>query len=68
MLGCGGVLDVLAGTAALAPAWTRRLGVEWVWRVVGDRRRWGRAPRLARFVGLVLRQSRRAGPGSAKQT
>jgi len=68
MLGCGGVLDVLAGTAALAPAWTRRLGVEWVWRVVGDRKRWGRAPRLARFVGLVLRQSgRRAGP-SAKQT
>ncbi|GAA4020018.1 WecB/TagA/CpsF family glycosyltransferase [Deinococcus rubellus] len=67
LLGCGGVLDVLAGTAALAPAWTRRLGVEWVWRVAGDRRRWGRAPRLARFVGLVLRQAGRAGP-SDKQT
>jgi N-acetylglucosaminyldiphosphoundecaprenol N-acetyl-beta-D-mannosaminyltransferase len=53
MMGVGGVLDVLAGTANLAPAWTRRLGVEWIWRVVGDRRRWGRAPALARFVGLV---------------
>ena len=60
MLGCGGVLDVLAGAATLAPAWTRRLGVEWIWRVAGDRRRWGRAPRLARFVALVLRQPRRA--------
>ena len=58
LLGCGGVLDVLAGAAQLAPAWTRRLGVEWVWRVAGDRKRWGRAPRLARFVALVRRQAR----------
>ena len=58
MLGCGGVLDVLAGTAQLAPTWTRKLGVEWVWRVAGDRKRWGRAPRLARFVALVKAQPR----------
>ena len=56
MIGVGGVLDVLAGTAALAPAWTRRLGVEWVWRVAGDRKRWNRAPRLASFARLVLRE------------
>lgn len=55
-VGCGGVLDVLAGSAELAPEWTRKAGVEWVWRVAGDRKRWGRAPRLAQFVGLVLRQ------------
>ncbi|AWN23292.1 glycosyltransferase [Deinococcus irradiatisoli] len=61
MLGCGGVLDVLAGTAALAPDWTRRAGVEWVWRVAGDRKRWGRAPRLGQFVLLVSRQSRSGG-------
>ncbi len=59
MIGVGGVLDVLAGTADLAPAWTRRLGVEWIWRVAGDRRRWGRAPALAQFVGLVQREKRR---------
>ena len=58
MIGVGGVLDVLAGTAALAPDWTRRLGVEWVWRVAGDRTRWGRAPALARFVSLVNREKR----------
>lgn len=61
MIGVGGVLDVLAGTASLAPDWTRRLGVEWLWRVAGDRRRWGRAPALAGFVGLVQREKRRKG-------
>ena len=63
MLGCGGVIDVLAGTAALAPAWTRKLGVEWLWRVAGDRKRWGRAPRLARFVALVRKEARHGRQG-----
>jgi N-acetylglucosaminyldiphosphoundecaprenol N-acetyl-beta-D-mannosaminyltransferase len=61
MMGVGGVLDVLAGTATLAPTWTRRMGVEWIWRVVGDRKRWGRAPALARFVGLVRREKKLKG-------
>lgn len=60
IMGVGGTLDVLAGTADLAPAWTRRLGVEWVWRVGGNPKRWKRAPRLAQFVRLVLGQGRRA--------
>ncbi|WP_425144869.1 WecB/TagA/CpsF family glycosyltransferase [Deinococcus sp.] len=59
MMGVGGVLDVLAGSASLAPAWTRRLGVEWVWRVASDRKRWNRAPRLAQFARLVLSEKRR---------
>ncbi|MGI8747890.1 MAG: WecB/TagA/CpsF family glycosyltransferase [Deinococcus sp.] len=59
MMGVGGVLDVLAGSATLAPGWTRRLGVEWAWRVAGDRRRWNRAPRLAGFVAYVNRERRR---------
>ncbi|MDV6374851.1 WecB/TagA/CpsF family glycosyltransferase [Deinococcus arenicola] len=61
MIGCGGVIDVLAGTAELAPAWTRKLGVEWVWRVAGDRKRWNRAPRLLHFVRLVGAEKRRKG-------
>ncbi|WP_231557279.1 WecB/TagA/CpsF family glycosyltransferase [Deinococcus sp. YIM 77859] len=59
LLGCGGVIDVLAGTAELAPAWTRRLGVEFIWRVGLDRKRWHRAPRLAQFVRLVQAEKRR---------
>lgn len=58
-IGCGGVIDVLAGTAQLAPDWTRRMGVEWIWRVVGDRSRWGRAPRLLQFVQMVQAEKRR---------
>ncbi|ADV67634.1 WecB/TagA/CpsF family glycosyltransferase [Deinococcus maricopensis] len=53
MIGVGGTLDVLAGTADLAPGWTRRAGVEWIWRVAGNRKRWNRAPRLLKFVRLV---------------
>ncbi|MVN89072.1 WecB/TagA/CpsF family glycosyltransferase [Deinococcus sp. HMF7620] len=59
MIGCGGVIDVLAGTADLAPAWTRRLGVEWIWRVGLDRKRWNRAPRLAQFVRMVRAEKKR---------
>lgn len=55
-IGVGGTLDVLAGEARRTPAWTRRLGIEWAWRVGLDPARWHRAPRLARFVGLVLRE------------
>lgn len=56
MIGVGGTLDVLAGEVKRMPAWTTKLGVEWFFRVVGDRRRWRRVPRLVRFVHLVLRQ------------
>ncbi len=56
-IGCGGTLDVLAGETALAPAWTRRTGVEWIWRIV-TMRRWNRAVRLAQFVGKTLTTKR----------
>jgi len=56
MIGVGGTLDVLAGVARRTPAWTRRWGVEWAWRVGFDPRRWHRVPRLLRFVGLALRR------------
>ncbi|MBB5232883.1 WecB/TagA/CpsF family glycosyltransferase [Deinococcus budaensis] len=59
LIGCGGVIDVLAGTADLAPAWTRKLGVEFIWRVGLDRKRWNRAPRLVQFVRLVQVERRR---------
>lgn len=64
LLGCGGVIDVFAGTADLAPAWTRKLGVEFIWRVGLDRKRWNRAPRLAQFMRLVQAEKRRKGRGT----
>jgi N-acetylglucosaminyldiphosphoundecaprenol N-acetyl-beta-D-mannosaminyltransferase len=61
MIGVGGTLDVLAGIAKRTPTWTRRLGLEWAWRVGLDPARWHRVPRLARFVALTIREAR---PGS----
>lgn len=54
-MGVGGTLDVLAGAVRRTPGWTRRLGVEWAWRVGSDPTRWHRAPRLARFAWRVLK-------------
>lgn len=56
MMGVGGTLDVLAGEVRRMPSWTTRLGVEWLFRVALDRRRWGRVPRLVNFVRLVGRE------------
>jgi N-acetylglucosaminyldiphosphoundecaprenol N-acetyl-beta-D-mannosaminyltransferase len=61
-IGVGGTLDVLAGSVRRAPALTRRLGVEWAWRVGLDPARWHRFPRLARFALLAVSERR----GSAR--
>ena len=53
MIGVGGALDVLSGSVKRTPVWTRRAGLEWVWRVGTDPKRWHRAPRLVQFVKLV---------------
>lgn len=54
MIGVGGTLDVLAGEVRRMPRWTSQLGVEWLFRVGLDRRRWGRLPRLFRFAAMTL--------------
>lgn len=54
LIGVGGTLDVLAGEVRRMPAWSSRLGIEWVLRVGLDPKRWRRVPRLARFVWAVL--------------
>jgi N-acetylglucosaminyldiphosphoundecaprenol N-acetyl-beta-D-mannosaminyltransferase len=59
LIGVGGTLDVLAGTAKRTPAWTRRFALEWAWRVGLDPARWHRIPRLVHFAALVLRERRR---------
>lgn len=58
MIGVGGTLDVLAGTVRRMPTWTTRLGVEWLFRVLLDPRRWRRLPRLWQFAWLVLQRKR----------
>lgn len=65
MIGVGGTLDVLSGEVERSPAWTRRLGLEWAYRVGLDRRRWHRFPRLLAFARLVLHEKRKLGAKNA---
>ncbi|HHW15271.1 MAG TPA: WecB/TagA/CpsF family glycosyltransferase [Firmicutes bacterium] len=66
-LGVGGTLDVLAGKARRAPAWLRRLGLEWAYRVARQPSRLGRALAIPAFMWEVQRQAGRRGGASGKR-
>ncbi len=53
-VGVGGSLDYLAGAATPPPGIVHALGLEWLWRLVRDPRRWRRQRVLPLFVLLVL--------------
>ncbi|MGC1381141.1 MAG: WecB/TagA/CpsF family glycosyltransferase [Candidatus Baltobacteraceae bacterium] len=52
-IGVGGSFDVIAGRIERAPSVVRRLGLEWLYRLVKEPRRWRRQLALPRFVWLV---------------
>lgn len=63
-LGVGGAFDFVAGTARRAPLWMRRLGLEWLHRLIRQPWRVRRmASRLPRFVLAVLLRGSRAPRG-----
>ena len=53
-IGVGGAFDYLAGVHPLAPRWLRRIGLEWLHRLVTQPWRWRRMLALPRFVWRVL--------------
>ncbi len=53
-MGVGGALDYLAGVVPRAPLWVRRLGLEWLFRLMRQPWRWRRMLRLPQFVLAVL--------------
>lgn len=55
-LAVGGGLDILAGLTPRAPRLMRRLGLEWLFRLVVRPGRWRRQLALPRFAGAVLRR------------
>ena len=57
-IGVGGTFDVLAGTVSRAPYWMQKWGLEWLYRLWKEPRRFGRMLALPRFVWAVWRQSR----------
>ncbi len=54
MIGIGGTLDFLAGTAPRPPQIWHTLGLEWLYRLWKQPWRWRRQLRLPLFVWLVL--------------
>ncbi len=52
----GGSFDVLAGDVRRAPALFRQLGLEWLYRLISQPKRWRRIFVLPSFVGQVLRE------------
>jgi N-acetylglucosaminyldiphosphoundecaprenol N-acetyl-beta-D-mannosaminyltransferase len=53
-IGVGGSFDYIAGIHARAPHWLRRLGLEWLHRLITQPRRWRRMLALPRFAWRVL--------------
>jgi N-acetylglucosaminyldiphosphoundecaprenol N-acetyl-beta-D-mannosaminyltransferase len=62
-MGVGGVFDYLSGRVLLAPALVRRLGLEWLFRLIMQPWRWKRILQVLVFGLLVLWQMIR-GSGS----
>lgn len=56
MIGVGGTLDYLAGTARRAPKFLRQLGLEWLWRLFFEPKRWHRIyTAVIKFPILVIK-------------
>ncbi len=59
--GVGGVYDYLSGRVPRAPGWLRRMGLEWLYRLVRQPWRWRRQAVLPVFALLVIVEAIRSG-------
>jgi N-acetylglucosaminyldiphosphoundecaprenol N-acetyl-beta-D-mannosaminyltransferase len=58
-IGVGGVFDYLAGETPLAPAWMRRIGLEWLYRLIRQPQRWRRIlVAVPLFLWAAIREGR----------
>jgi N-acetylglucosaminyldiphosphoundecaprenol N-acetyl-beta-D-mannosaminyltransferase len=64
-MGVGAAFDFVAGVQVRAPAWMRRLGLEWLYRLIREPRRWRRMLALPQAAWLVFWQRFR---GRQRQT
>ena len=56
-LGVGGTFDYISGRVPRAPAWIRRIGLEWLYRLTRQPWRWRRMLALPMFGWSVLMQA-----------
>lgn len=61
LIGEGGTFDYdsFGGKRRRAPAWMRKLGIEWLWRLILEPKRWRRQLAIPKFMWNVYRDSRR---------
>lgn len=55
-MGVGGSFDVISGAVPAAPNYFRKLGIEWLYRLIKEPRRFKRQLALPKFFFLVLRK------------
>jgi N-acetylglucosaminyldiphosphoundecaprenol N-acetyl-beta-D-mannosaminyltransferase len=55
-MGVGGAFDFISGRVPRAPAWLRRVGLEWLYRLIRQPWRWRRMLALPRFAWAVIRE------------
>lgn len=53
-IGVGGSFDFIAGISQRAPRGLQRLGLEWLYRLIREPKRWRRQLALPKFAALVL--------------
>lgn len=56
-MGVGGSFDFVVGSQRRAPAWVRRVGFEWLYRLLREPKRWRRQLALPHFAALVMLES-----------
>lgn len=55
-MGVGGAFDYLSGTIPRPPKWSRKVGLEWLYRLLRQPWRWKRQLALIEFVWLVIKE------------
>ena len=55
-IGVGGTLDVFAGHVPLAPRWMRAAGIEWLYRLIREPRRWRTVVALPGVIWMAIRE------------
>ena len=58
LLGVGGALDVFAGQVTRAPAFLQNIGMEWLYRMVCEPKRFKQIPELLEFRRLVKKEKK----------
>lgn len=56
LMSVGGSLDEISGRVPRAPAWVRRVGMKWLWRLIMEPWRIKRQVSLLQFIWMVMKE------------